>query len=149
MNKERRAAIDAVVKRIGALNAAGTIPHGEAAAVKTYLDRFVEVAGSAWADLKSAIEALVSACEDIQGEIEEIKDAESEFYDNMPDGLKAGPNGTASEEAVDALGEAYDTIGEIAEFDFPDFDGLEIPDVEDLLSKLDDVEGSLENASGV
>jgi hypothetical protein len=153
MNKERRQAIGKLITQVSDLSkierAEGKIDFpSEAALVKIAYDNFIAVVTPVWEELSEAIAGLSATCDELCGEIEDAKNEEQEYYDNMPEGLQNGEKGQAASNAVDALQQAYDALSEIAGFDFPDFSALDMPDVDDLLSKLDEAQTGLETAQG-
>jgi hypothetical protein len=63
--------------------------------------------------LKSREENWVSQVEDLHSEAESVRDDEQEFYDNMPDGLRSGDRGSASEAAIEKLEAAIQDLDEL------------------------------------
>lgn len=51
--------------------------------------------------------------ESIREEVEGVKDEEEAAYDNLPDGLRDGINGTLMSENIDNLQEAIDGLNDV------------------------------------
>lgn len=74
-----------------------------------------------------AIEGLKSQLEDQMSDLETIRDEETDYYDNMPEGIQASEREERAEYSMEALTEACDTLY-------------------DLVSQLEDVTNSIQEA---
>ncbi len=79
------------------------------------------------AKIIEAIEELKSQLEDQMSDLETLRDEETDYYDNMPEGIQASERGERAECSMEALTEACDTLY-------------------DLVSQLEDVTSSIQEA---
>lgn len=147
MNKERRKTISELQKRIDLLNDTKNNLGGGRQVVLDAYKRFVDAASTAWADLKTHVDAVKEEAESLKSDIEAIKDEEQEAFDNMPEGLQNGEKGETVTEAINKLQEAEDALGTIEDLDLPDFEEIEFPAIEDAMNAFDDARNMLEEAS--
>ncbi len=63
-------------------------------------------------DRRAAIRKVIDELADLRAQLEVLRDDEQDSFDNLPEGLKAAPNGQASEAAVDALEAAVNGLEE-------------------------------------
>jgi hypothetical protein len=59
---------------------------------------------------RKALDDLVVRLEVIVEELGALRDEESDYYDNMPEGLQASEKGVRAEEAANQLSEALEEI---------------------------------------
>ena len=57
-----------------------------------------------------AIEELKSQLEDQMSDLETLRDEETDYYDNMPEGIQASERGERAECSMEALTEACDNL---------------------------------------
>lgn len=62
---------------------------------------------------RKALRDICERLESIRDEVEGVKDEEEAAYDNLPDGLRGGVQGTLMSENVDNLQEAIDGLEEV------------------------------------
>lgn len=62
---------------------------------------------------REALSKLQMKIIEIKEEIETLLDEETEYYDNMPEGLQGGSKGEAASTAIDNIQSAIDSLDEV------------------------------------
>lgn len=67
-------------------------------------------------DRRKAIKELIADLENARDRAAEIRDEETEYFDNMPEGIQMSERGEAAQEAVSNLEYAADGFDELIEY---------------------------------
>jgi acyl-CoA reductase-like NAD-dependent aldehyde dehydrogenase len=62
---------------------------------------------------RKKLRAIADKLEELKADLAELASEETDYYDNMPEGIQSGEKGDRASEVASSLGEAADAIDEV------------------------------------